>query len=259
MRCAPLNLLTRLTLVALTPALVGFDAARGREALDQAFHNLYGVDVLAAIEMRLDGDGRDPEYLAFAYGRKQKAGEVRTLIFTAEEGRDSGRALLFQRLGGGDRMFVARGTRGTVRPVSTGTRGWKLFGSDFAYDDFRAHTTDEYRIEVLGTDRVDGERTRVLRLRPFDGPYRMVLAWLSTERPVILRMDYFDRRGLWKRYRAGRVRQEFDWWVPTEDEMLDLRTGRRTTRKVVNILVDTEVPDEMFTLTQLSRGRMPSF
>ncbi len=43
------------------------------------------------------------------------------------------------------------------------------------------------------------------------------------------------------------------------DEMLNLRRGTRTTRVVRNILVDTDVPDEMFSLVQLSRGRLPSF
>jgi hypothetical protein len=89
----------------------------------------------------------------------------------------------------------------------------------------------------------------------------MQLTWLSSDRPVILRVDYFDKRGLWKRYRAkpGKIAQHFDWLVPMQDEMLDLRTGRRTRRYIRNIMVDTAVPDEMFSLTQLSRGRMPSF
>lgn len=250
-----------LLLTLLLPVLLGFDSSRGREALDLAFHNLYGVDVLAAVELEISGDGRPPSALGYAYGRKSKGGEVRTLLFTGESRRDAGRALLFQSPGENDRMFVSDGTRGEVRPMSTGQRRWQLFGSDFAYDDFRAHTADEYRIEVLGTDVVDGEETRVLRLRPLDGPYRMMLTWLSTKRPVILRVDYFDKRGLWKRYRAQtrRIAQHFDWWVPMQDEMLDLRTGRRTRRHIRNIMVDTEVPDEMFTLTQLARGRMPSF
>jgi hypothetical protein len=250
-----------LLLTLLLPVLMGFDSARGREALDLAFHNLYGVDVLAAVELEISGDGSPPSTLGYAYGRKSKGGEVRTLLFSGEPRRDAGRALLFQRPGENDRMFVSSGKRGEVRPVSTGQRRWQLFGSDFAYDDFRAHTADEYRIEVLGSDVIDGEECRVLRLRPFKGPYRMQLTWLSSDRPVILRVDYFDKRGLWKRYRAkpGKIAQHFDWLVPMQDEMLDLRTGRRTRRYIRNIMVDTAVPDEMFSLTQLSRGRMPSF
>ena len=251
----------RLALVLLVPGLVGFDAARGRQALDLAFHNLYGADVLAAVELFVDGDGRPPLTLGYAYGRKHKGDEIRTLMFRSGGQRAQGRALLFQRPGQSDRMFVSEGLHGRVRPVSTGGLAWPLFGSDFGYDDFRAHSSDEYRIEVLGADVVAREDTRVLRLRPFSGPYDMLLVWLSTERPVILRIDYFDRRGHWKRYRADpkKIVRRLDWWVPMVDEMLDLRTGRRTERRVRNILVDTAVPDDLFTLAQLSRGRMPSF
>lgn len=250
-----------LLLLALVPALCGFDPQDSREALDGAFHNLYGVDLLAAVELEISGDGRGLLSTGFAYGRKTKGGETRTLLFTFGGGRDAGRALMLQRPGEGDRIFMAEGTYGNVRPVATGRRGWGLFGSDFSYEDFRAHSSDEYRVEVLGTDVVEGEPCRVLRLRPFEGPYTTLLVWLSTRRPVIPRIDYFDRRGLWKRYRAklAKLTKHFEWWVPMEDEMLDLRTGRRTRRHVRNLVVDAEVPDDVFTLTQLSRGRLPGF
>ena len=245
----------------LTPLLCGFDSSRGREALERAFHNLYGADVLAAVELVVEGDGRPPQKLGYAYGRKRKGDEIRTLMFRPGARRATDRALFFQTPGEADRMFVSDGSYGKVRPVSTGEGRWALFGSDFAYEDFRAHTSDEYRIEVLGTDVVQQEATRVLRLRPLAGPYETMLVWLSTQRPVILRIDYFDRKGLWKRYRvdAKRLRRQLGWWVPVADEMLDLRTGRRTRREVRNIVLDTSVPDELFTLTQLERGRMPSF
>jgi negative regulator of sigma E activity len=145
--------------------------------------------------------------------------------------------------------------------MSSGGRAWQLFGSDFSYEDFRSHSAHEYRIEVLGEERVDGEACRVLRLLPLDGPYSEILAWISTKRPVFMRMDYFDEQGLWKRYQARRkkLEQRFDSWIAMEDQMLDLRTGRRTVRRVRNLLVDAQVPDEVFTLTQLTRRRMPNF
>ena len=55
------------------------------------------------------------------------------------------------------------------------------------------------------------------------------------------------------------MHQNFDWWVPMQDEMIDLRTGRHTLRKIRNILVGTDVPDDAFTLTRLARGKMPAF
>jgi len=257
MRRAPQTLL----LFLLLPALLGFEPARGREALDLAFHNLYGSDMLAAVELVIERNGRRPERIGFAYGRMTKGGETRTLLYTVEEGRPADRALLFQRPGQHDRMYVSSAGRDRARPVNVGPGAFAAFDSDFAYEDLRSHSSDEYGIEVLGSDVVDGERTRVLRLRPLRGPYRMLLVWLSTERPVLLRIDYFDRRGLWKRYRAdvAEIQQHFEWWVPMEDEMLDLRSGRRTTRKIKNIMLDTHVPDAMFTLSRLSRGRLPGF
>ncbi len=248
-------------LLLLVPFLLGFDGSRAREALDLAFRNLYGADQLAAVELRIEHPSAPPELLTFAFGRKTKGGETRTLLYSSEDDRKAARALLLQRPGQSDRMYVSDGTHGRVRPFSTGGGSQPLFGSDFSYEDFRVHFADDFRIEVLGEDRINGESCRVLRLRPMSGPYEVIITWLSTDRPVVIRMDYFDRRGLLKRYRAKvrRIRREFDTWVTMEDEMLNLRTGSRTTRRIRNILVDIQVPDDVFTLTQLSRGRLPSF
>lgn len=251
----------RLAVVCLAlPCLCAFDGSHAREALDRAFHNLYGADILAGVEMTVRGP-RKSSGVRFAFGRKQSGGETRTLVYSASGGRSATRALLFQRPGERDRIFVSDGPHGQVRPMSAGRRGWPLFGTDFSYEDFRAKRADDFRIEVLGSEEVEGEPCRVLRLRPFAGPYTMVLVWLSTSRPVILRSDYFDDRGLWKRLSvpADKVSLQFGWWVPMEDEMLDLRSGSRTLRRIRNLLIDTAVPDELFTTTRLARGRMPKF
>jgi hypothetical protein len=240
---------------------VGFEAPKGREALEAALHNLYAPAVLAAVELEIEGGQSGRGWVEFAYGRKQSDGETKTLVYTPSSGRGTPAALLFQRPGERDRIFVTDGQYGQVRPLSAGEYDWPLFGSDFNYDDFRTHEADEYRIEVLGPDTIQGESCRVLRLRPLKGPYRILVVWLSTERPVIVRTDYFDAQGLWKRrtLRVDRIERNFEWWVPMEDEMLDLRLGRRTVRRVRNILVDIEVPDEVFTITQMVRGRLPTF
>jgi hypothetical protein len=250
----------KLLLLLFMPICVGFDGEHAREALDQAFHNLYGSDVLAGVELVVE-DGAQRSGFAYAYGRKRSGAELRTLVYAADGDRDSMRALLFQRPGEADRIFLAEGSVGRVRAVSAARSGAPFFGSDFSYEDMRAKRADDFRIEVLGEDTVDGEPCRVLRLRPFEGPYEKLVVWLSTARPVLVRIDYFDRHGLWKRYRADvrSLSEQFEWWVPMRDQMLDLRTGRRTRRHVRNIIVDAAVPDEMFTTTQLARGRLPAF
>jgi hypothetical protein len=250
----------RLALLLLLPLLLGFDGSRAREALDLAFHNLYGSDILAGVELAIEGP-REASSVEFAFGRKRSGDETRMLVYGTDGARDTPRALLFQRPDGNDRIFISDGPHGAVRPMSAGKRAWSLFGSDFAYEDLRAQRADDYRIEVLGTDEIDGEPCRVLRLRPFHGPYRSILIWLSSSRPVIVRADYFDARGLWKRYTAvvDEIARHFEWWIPMEDRMSDLRTGSRTVRKIRNILVDMEVPDDLFTTTRLSRGRLPMF
>lgn len=247
-------------LCLLLPVLLGFDGERARQQLEEVFHNLYGVDVLAGVELVVEDSGTE-SWIRFAYGRKRSGMETRTLLYMAGVGRDAERALLFQRPGERDRIFVSDGKRGRVRSVSAREYEWGLFGSDFAYEDFRTQRADDYRIEVLGLDRVGDEPCRVLRLRPLQGPYAQLVVWLSVERPVLVRADYFDRKGLWKRYRVdlAELEDHLGWWVPMRDEMLDLRRGRRTSRRIRNILVEAAVPDAMFTTTQLSRLRLPSF
>lgn len=250
--------------VSLLPIATGFDRPEGeddaRRALDGAFHNLYAGDLLAAVEMVVS-DGGTEESVRFAYGRKRRGKETLTLVYLAPGDRHSPRALLFQRPGHADRIFVSDGSRGAVRPMAAGRRGWPLFGTEFAYEDFRTHTAEDYDVELLGHDRIDDEPCRVVRLLPHEGPYTSLVVWLSTQRPVIVRTDYFDAYGLWKRYtvRVDRLAQFVDWWVPMQDAMRDVRSGRVTERFVRNVLLDTEIPDDMFSTTRLARGRLPTF
>jgi hypothetical protein len=247
-------------LLLLLPMLLGFDGEQARQALDRAFHNLYGSDLLAGVELEIEGP-RDSSWVQFAFGRRSRGDETRTLVYMPEGGRAAPRALLLQRAGENDRIWVSEGAHGSVRMLSAGRSAWPLFGSDFSYDDFRSHGADDFGLEVLGPDMIEEEPCRVLRLRPFDGPYAAIVVWISEVRPVILRADYFDGGGLWKRYTADveRVARHYEWWVPMEDEMFDVRTGSRTIRRIRNLLIDLEVPEDLFTTTRLSRGRLPKF
>ncbi len=246
--------------LVLFPFLMGFDAPDARQALEAAFHNLYGPDTMAAIELETHDDADQATWTSFAYGRKRVDGETKTLVYRSV-GRQKSGALLFQRPGRRDRIFVTDGRHGQVRAMAGGDYDWPFFGSEYSYDDFRTHTAEEYGIEVLGPDSFRGEPCHVLRLRPREGPYTAMLVWLSTQRPVIVRTDYFDDEGLWKQrfVRTDQIQRNFEWWVPMEEEMTDLRTGRRTIRRIRNLLVDVEVPDEIFSVTVLTRGRFPTF
>ncbi len=251
----------QLPLLLLLPALLSFDGPSAERSLAQAFHNLYAPDLLAAVELEIYSATRGVSVVTFAYGRKTSDTHTRTLVYSGDGRRSARRVLLIQKRGERDRVWESEGRHGHARPRSAGGTGWRLFNSDFLYEDFRTHSIDEFRIESLGEDRIGGEPCRVLRLWPRSGPYRSMLVWISTERPVIVRTDYFDSKGLWKRYRVrlDRVVEDLGWWVPLEDEMIDLRTGSHTLRTVRNSLVDVAVPDSLFSVSRLERGHMPSF
>jgi hypothetical protein len=256
LRCVPVLALLLLFTTSAAPAGSASPAA----ALDRAFDNLYGTDVLAGVRMVIEEVGSDPEIVEFGYGRKRTAEETRTLLFLADPRGESLRALLLQRRGENDQIYLSNGRRGRARPVTASQRR-PMFGSDFSFEDFRSQSSDEFDITRLGDDRLNGEDCQVLELRPRKGAYQSLVVWLSKRRPVFLRVDYFDKEGLWKRYRAraSRLVDHFGWWVAMEDEMLDLRSGRRTKREIRNVIVDAAVPDELFTIARLTRGRMPSF
>ena len=94
-----------LLLVLLFPFLTGFDGPEARQALDTVFQNLYAPEMLVAVELRIDEGQPDAESVIFAYGRKNKGGETRTLVYTGDGQRDASRILLFQRPGSQDRAF----------------------------------------------------------------------------------------------------------------------------------------------------------
>ena len=96
-----------LLLVQIVPFLTGFDGREARDALDTVFRNLYDPDMLVAVELRIDEGQPDAEGVTFAYGRKNKGGETRTLVYTGDGSRDTSRVLLCQQPGAQDRAFMS--------------------------------------------------------------------------------------------------------------------------------------------------------
>ena len=162
--------LRTLLLLPLLPVLLGLDDSPAERALDRAFHNLYAPDQLAGVELEILPNAREQLFVEFAYGRKMTDGGTRTLVYSTDGGRSAARVLLFQDPGKPDRIFVTEGRNGKVQPQGARSRGLRLYGSDFSYEDFRARRAEDYRVEELGRDRIDGEPCRVLRLWPHARP-----------------------------------------------------------------------------------------
>ena len=107
-----------LLLLLLFPFLTGFDGPEAREALDTVFRNLYDPDVLVAVELQIDAGQPDAEGVTFAYGRKNKGGETRTLVYTGDGQRDASRILLFQKPGSQDRCRCISNTHSAGRKTA---------------------------------------------------------------------------------------------------------------------------------------------
>ncbi len=135
-----------------------------------------------------------------------------------------------------------------------------MMGSDFSYGDASEQPSlvDDYDAVIEKEEAFEGRPTHVLYLtgKKKSLAYPMRRIWVDTERAVPLKEERFARSGkLLKTAILRDVRQIGDRWYPFQTSLDNaLQADTRTTLNVLELDLDVEVDEEMFTLRNLESG-----
>ena len=136
-----------------------------------------------------------------------------------------------------------------------------LMGSDFSYGDASENPSweEDYTATVEREEVFEGRPTYVLHMvaerRDLAYPSRRV--WIDSERWVPLKEERYARSGkLLKTAVLGDVRRIGDRWYTFRIELDNaLQANTRTTLQILEMDLNIEVPEEVFTLRHLEGGR----
>lgn len=145
-------------------------------------------------------------------------------------------------------------------PPSMMLQAWN--GSDFTNDDLvrESNLVRDYRVKLVGTDTLNSQTCWILELHPRpDAPVvwgKLIYAVRQSDN-LPARVDYYDERGrLVRRLLFYHVQKMGGRVIPTRWVMVNmLKPNHRTDVRLLRAEFDIAIPDRIFSLRELERGR----
>jgi outer membrane lipoprotein-sorting protein len=133
-----------------------------------------------------------------------------------------------------------------------------VLGSDFSYEDMTGEgdTLEDYRVELLGTEEVDGEECYKLKMdaKSRNVPYPSQIVWVDTELFVFRKVHKFSLSGkLLKEMFATEFLRQSGKVIPVRMIMKDtMKRNSSTEFRIEELDLEADVPESTFSLEELT-------
>ncbi len=144
-----------------------------------------------------------------------------------------------------------------VRRISSDGKGDSFMGSDFSYDDLAERHPQKDLHTIIGTESINGESCWIIEsvARDSGESYSKTVSWISKERLMGLKREYYDTSGkLLKVLTVKETREVAGYLMITHTEMRNVQKNHRTEMKFGSITADSVIPEDTFTERTLMKG-----
>lgn len=144
-----------------------------------------------------------------------------------------------------------------VKRISSEGRGDYFMGSDFTYDDLGDRHPSADTHTLTGSETIDGDPCWVVESVPKNPTdlYSRTVTWVSKEKSVGLKQDYYDKRGtLLKTLRVSSVEFVSGVWIIKKTEMRNVQKGTSTRMEFTDVRINTGITDSSFSELAMTRG-----
>lgn len=173
------------------------------------------------------------------------------------------KTLLIEHSKADDDIWVYLPAMKKVRRLVSSDKKDAFVGTDFSYGDVIGYRVDDWKHQLLKTEKVDGKDCYVVEstpARPEIGTntgYSKRVGWIDQISFVALKGESYDLNGqLLKKFSARKV-EEVDAknhkWQPMELESENVQTGHRTVIEFKNFKANVGVGNEQFTARTLEK------
>jgi hypothetical protein len=232
-------------------------SARG--VLAAAFENLYEVNTISRLDLVIrDRSGQERRRTFHTVNKiiEDRLHSIGRLI--APEYLRGMTVMVIETGGQRHDAFVYLPSLGRVRRVTTAQRGDAFLGSDLTYEDFERQYVDDYDVDLVAPQSIDGEPCHVVRGQPrrrFN--YGHVEFFVATSDTAILESRYY-KRGADSPYRmivAPRASMTNGGGHVLPKRILVRNLLRNTTTEVVihEIAINPEIDDRLFSAVTLEQ------
>ncbi len=252
--------LALLAVFSLTAATAAIAEPTGAAIMLAVYDRPQGKDMSGLLTMTLaDAKGRERvrsiKQILGTFGSADKKlmvfqspADVRGTSFMNWSYKDAGKS---------DDQWIYLPALKRVKRISSEGRGDYFMGSDFTYDDLGDRHPSADTHTLTGTETVDGDQCWVVESVPRNPAdlYSRTITWVSKEKTVGLKRDYYDKRGaLLKTLRVSSVEFISGVWIIRKTEMRSVQKGTGTRMEFTDVKINTGISDSSFSELSMTRG-----
>lgn len=255
------------TILALTAASALFAAdLTGRDIIQKALDVKEPAFNQSAVTMDLiEKNGAKETRAVREYGRSKDDLSAVVMVFLAPASVKDTRFLLQENKGSAaDDKFIYLPDLRSTRRVSTAEGSKSFMGTDASYDDLSTRDIDVDTHELLKEEEKNGYNCYVVKStakNPADSQYGYRVQWIDKETWVPVYSELFDKKGALLKVLTveklekitGATGVVYD--IPMVNHMKNVQTGHQTRLTINKIVLDTNIPDRVFTQNFLNTGK----
>ena len=234
------------------------------EILEAAFVNRYSIDLVTQIELVMRGRRGQERGRTIAAVTKVVDGRVYSIgrLLSPEYLRGM-TVLMMENDDRGQDAFVFMPSLDKVRRITTAQRSDAFFGSDLTYEDIEQQRADDFEIDAMEAEHLDGEPVYKILARPARPQnYARVDFTVAQSDGALLKIQY-SKRNAEHPYRVLRALREHminlgGHVLPTQIRVENTSRGTHTEVRLTQMSIDLEIPTRIFSVRTLeSRAPLP--
>lgn len=253
------------TSLALCVLLLAPDAAWANETAQQiaerALENntFTASNARAELDLEVSKQGKVRRKRRITTKIKREKGELRSFVeFRAPADVAGTKFLSVEKKGDEAEQFIYLPAFKKVKRVVGTQRGRSFMGTDFSFADLDGRDVEEARWKRLPDAAVGGQDCFVIEgvpLKPTEDDYGKSVLWVHKKYLVPMRIDFFEKDGetVQKRFTVKRLEKKSDRWLATDAVMATLSKDTATRLKVLEVDLESKIPDEELTRRALER------
>ena len=230
----------------------------GREVLDKAKKTNQSKTQVSDIHMLLIDKKDTEQERAVKIWALQGEVDQSLTRFTAPKNVEGVGFLVLSEKGEAKRwLYMPKSAK--TRMIAEGDKNKSFMGTDFTYYDLSPHDLENEAFDAVEETTVDGLKCYKVRGRsktPETSLSGDVVKFVRKDNFVPIQVDFYDKSGkLMKRSKVLDLQNIKGNWTPMKMEMHNIQTEHKTVMTVQKVEFDVDIPGNVFTQTNLEKGR----
>ena len=143
-----------------------------------------------------------------------------------------------------------------IRRISSKKKSESFMGSDMSYEDMTNRTVDEYSYKIIGEEIIDNKDCYVLESKPLGkSEYSKHISWIIKETYNPVKENSYDKNNNHLKSKFFEYKQIGDYLLATKIHVKNMQKQHETILEFSNIIVDSNVSDNVFQEKNLKRMR----